>query len=169
MFAQVLLESGDSQPVVYVASEAIIHTGTRSVAIVAGEQGRFTPTVVVTGGEVDGKTVILDGLKQGQRVVASGQFLIDSEASLKGAATRLGESAPAQEHRGEAKVEKVGPQSVTLSHGPIPSMQWGPMTMDFKLPAGGAPAGLKEGDVVTFSFKSGKAGDFEITSIGPKK
>ncbi len=45
-------------------------------------------------------------------------------------------------------------------------MQWGPMTMDFKLPPGGAPAAVKEGGKVRFAFKPGKAGDFEITSIG---
>jgi Cu(I)/Ag(I) efflux system membrane fusion protein len=90
MFAQVRLESGDQTPRLYVASESIIHTGTRAVVIVAGEQGRFIPTEVRTGEDVDGKTVILQGLMQGQQVVASGQFLIDSEASLKGVLARLG-------------------------------------------------------------------------------
>jgi membrane fusion protein, copper/silver efflux system len=90
MFAQVRLESGDQTRLLYVASESIIHTGTRAVVIVAGEQGRFIPTEVRTGADVDGKTVILQGLTQGQKVVASGQFLIDSEASLKGVLARLG-------------------------------------------------------------------------------
>lgn len=90
MFAQVRLESRDQTPLLYVASESVIHTGTRTVVIVAGEQGRFTPTQVRTGGDVDGNTIILQGLTVGQKVVASGQFLIDSEASLKGVLARLG-------------------------------------------------------------------------------
>jgi Cu(I)/Ag(I) efflux system membrane fusion protein len=90
MFAQVRFDSADAKPVLYVASEAIIHTGTRTIAIVAAEQGRFIPTVVQAGLDVDGKTIILDGLKEGQRVVASGQFLIDSEANLEGVLARLG-------------------------------------------------------------------------------
>jgi len=89
MFAQVRLESGSRAPVLYVASEAVIHTGTRTVVIVADEEGRFTPTEVQTGADIDGKTVVLRGLTEGQRAVASGQFLIDSEASLKGVLARL--------------------------------------------------------------------------------
>jgi Cu(I)/Ag(I) efflux system membrane fusion protein len=89
MFAQVRLDNGAQAPALYVASEAIIHTGTRAIVIVAGEGGRFIPTEVQVGADLDGKTVILEGLTEGQRVVASGQFLIDSEASLKGVLARL--------------------------------------------------------------------------------
>jgi len=89
LFANVSLDSGDSEPVVYVDSEAVIRTGTRTVAIVAGEAGHFVPTTVETGDDIDGKTVILSGLSEGQRVVASGQFLIDSEANLNGVLARL--------------------------------------------------------------------------------
>lgn len=90
MFAQVRIDSADASPVLHVASEAIIRTGKRTIAIVSGEGGRFEPTQVETGGDIDGNTVILRGLSEGQRVVASGQFLIDSEANLKGALARLG-------------------------------------------------------------------------------
>jgi membrane fusion protein, copper/silver efflux system len=95
MFAQVQLDSGDQTPVVYVSSEAVIRTGTRSVVIVAGEGGRFIPTEVRTGGDVAGRTIILEGLTEGQKAVSSGQFLIDSEASLKGVLARLGGAGPA--------------------------------------------------------------------------
>jgi len=93
MFAQVRLEAAQASAL-YVASEAIIHTGTRAVVIVAGERGRFVPTEVKVGADFDGRTVILEGLTEGQRVVASGQFLIDSEASLKGVLARLAGSSP---------------------------------------------------------------------------
>jgi Cu(I)/Ag(I) efflux system membrane fusion protein len=76
--------------VLYVASESVIHTGLRTLVILAGGPGRFIPTEVRTGAEVNGNTVILSGLNEGDRVVASGQFLIDSEASLKGVLARLG-------------------------------------------------------------------------------
>lgn len=89
MFAEVRLDHGEQTPVLYVASEAVIHTGRRAIVIVAGEQNRFIPTEVQAGADVEGKTVIVKGLAEGQRVVASGQFLIDSEASLKGVLARL--------------------------------------------------------------------------------
>jgi membrane fusion protein, copper/silver efflux system len=89
MFAQVRLDNGEPTPVLYVASEAVIRTGTRAIVIVAGEQNRFIPTQVQAGADMDGKTIIVKGLTEGQTVVASGQFLIDSEASLKGVLARL--------------------------------------------------------------------------------
>jgi membrane fusion protein, copper/silver efflux system len=96
MFAQVKLNNDEPTPVLYVASEAVIRTGARAVVIVAGEQNRFIPTEVQAGADVDGKTIIVKGLTAGQTVVASGQFLIDSEASLKGVLARLagGHSGP---------------------------------------------------------------------------
>lgn len=89
MFAQVRMGSGGETSVLFVPTEAIIRTGTRTIVIVAGEQGRFAPTEVQIGADVGGKTVILDGLTEGQRVVVSGQFLIDSEANLKGVLARF--------------------------------------------------------------------------------
>ena len=77
--------------------------------------------------------------------------------------------APGDMHKGEGKVEKVGKDSVTLSHGPIESMKWGAMTMDFKLPKDGATAGIAEGSVVNFEFAARKDGTFEVTAITPKK
>jgi Cu(I)/Ag(I) efflux system membrane fusion protein len=89
MFAQLRLHAGDDTPRLWVPSEAIIRTGTRNLVIVAADTNRFEPTEVQIGTEAGGKTVILSGLKEHQDVVASGQFLIDSEASLRGVLARL--------------------------------------------------------------------------------
>ena len=72
-----------------VPSEAVIITGMRSVVILAQDGGRFLPVDVEVGAEAGGQTEILKGLQAGQKVVASGQFLIDSEASLKAGITRM--------------------------------------------------------------------------------
>jgi membrane fusion protein, copper/silver efflux system len=83
-----------SEPVLIVPSEAVIVTGERSVVIVAGEQGSFEVVNVSTGIEQDGRTPILSGLKEGEAIVLSGQFLIDSEASLTATVGRLTATAP---------------------------------------------------------------------------
>jgi membrane fusion protein, copper/silver efflux system len=88
MYAQLRLDTGDGTSRLWVPSEAIIRTGTRNLVIVA-DADRFVPTEVEIGPEAGGKTVILAGLRAGQKVVASGQFLIDSEASLRGVLARL--------------------------------------------------------------------------------
>ncbi len=87
MFAVVAL-GGDAKPALLVPSEAVIRTGTRSIVMLEKGDGRYHPAEVVAGREGGGKTEILQGLAPGEKVVASGQFLLDSEASLTGLAVR---------------------------------------------------------------------------------
>jgi Cu(I)/Ag(I) efflux system membrane fusion protein len=89
MFAQLRLHTGDERRRLWVPTEAIIRSGTRNLVIVEAGANRFEPVEVRIGPEAGGKTVILSGLEEGQKVVASGQFLIDSEASLRGVLARL--------------------------------------------------------------------------------
>ncbi|TAK90241.1 MAG: efflux RND transporter periplasmic adaptor subunit [Burkholderiaceae bacterium] len=93
MFATVnFTPSKVGKEVLLVPSEAVIQTGTRSVVMVAQGDGKFVAVEVEPGIDSHGQTEIRTGLKAGQKVVVSGQFLIDSEASLRGTATRLGET-----------------------------------------------------------------------------
>jgi membrane fusion protein, copper/silver efflux system len=89
MFVALDFEGKAGEPQLLVPSEAVIVTGERSVVIVARESGGFDVAEVTPGVEQDGKTAILSGLREGQSIVLSGQFLIDSEASLNSAVTRL--------------------------------------------------------------------------------
>jgi len=84
MTAQVRLAQSSGQSVLWLPSEALIRTGKRVLVMVAEEGGRYRPVEVQVGTENQGQTVIVAGLQEGQQVVASGQFLLDSEASLKG-------------------------------------------------------------------------------------
>ena len=158
-----------------VPTEAVIQTGRRTVVIVAdgeGRSGHFRPVKVEIGTEGGGQTEVKRGLQAGQRVVVSSQFLIDSEASLKGVEARLNaaESKPQAEdttprHEGDATVESLSRDALTLSHGPIPSLKWGPMTMDFKPPPQGLPSGLKAGDKVRFAFYMGTDNLPQLTAV----
>ena len=87
MFAQVAL-GGTGSTVLLVPSEAVIRTGTRTLVMLATGNGRYQPAEVRTGREGGGQTEILEGLAVGEKVVASGQFLLDSEASLTGIEAR---------------------------------------------------------------------------------
>lgn len=87
MFAQVAL-GGTGSTALLVPSEAVIRTGTRTIVMLAIGNGRYQPAEVRTGREGDGQTEILEGLAVGEKVVASGQFLLDSEASLTGIPAR---------------------------------------------------------------------------------
>jgi Cu(I)/Ag(I) efflux system membrane fusion protein len=155
-----------------IPTEAVIQTGTRTVVMLAEDKGRFRPVEIEAGIESDGQTEVKRGLDVGQRVVVSSQFLIDSEASLKGVEARLnGAPAPtmdntAPRHEGQGKVEALAGEAITLSHGPIASLKWGSMTMDFKVPLkGGLPRHLEVGDPVSFEFYMDADGMPQLTRL----
>jgi Cu(I)/Ag(I) efflux system membrane fusion protein len=174
MFAQVTI-AGESKEALVVPVEAIIRTGKRALAFVSEQPGQFTPVEVEVGQEMDGKFTVLSGLKEGQQVAVSGQFLIDSEASLSGLTQRMGSGSTASQganaqaaagpiHEGTGTVEELSDSAVTLKHGPIASLQWGPMTMPFSLPSPDVAKDLKTGDSVRFRFRQAD-GNFVIESI----
>jgi Cu(I)/Ag(I) efflux system membrane fusion protein len=174
MFATVNFTPMARKEVLLVPTEAVIQTGTRSVVILAEGDGKFVPVDVELGVEANGKSEIRKGLEAGQNVVVSGQFLLDSEASLRSTAMRMqdmpqGDAArPADAiHRGEGKVENIGKGEITLSHGPMPSLQWGAMTMGFKISADKTPKELRVGDTVAFEVRQTPDGMYEITKISP--
>jgi Cu(I)/Ag(I) efflux system membrane fusion protein len=89
MFATVNFTPQARKEVLLVPSEAVIQTGKRSVVVVAQGDGKFASVDVELGLESNGQTEIRKGLQAGQKVVVSGQFLVDSEANLKAAASRM--------------------------------------------------------------------------------
>lgn len=89
MFAEVHLKGSAENAALLVPTEALIATGEDSRVIVQDDDGAFRPVRVRSGRSAGDRTEILEGLNAGDRVVVSGQFLIDSEASLSGALTRL--------------------------------------------------------------------------------
>jgi Cu(I)/Ag(I) efflux system membrane fusion protein len=94
MFVSLEFAAEGEREQLVVPSEAVIVTGERSVVIVAREGGGFDVAEVTVGADAQGKTVILSGLEAGQSIVLSGQFLIDSEASLKSTVSRLSTAEP---------------------------------------------------------------------------
>ena len=90
MFASIRLTPTARAQALLVPSEAVIHTGTRSVVMLAQGDGKFSPVDVETGLDANGMTEIRSGVSAGQQVVVSGQFLLDSEASLRGVGARMG-------------------------------------------------------------------------------
>jgi Cu(I)/Ag(I) efflux system membrane fusion protein len=172
MFVTVNFVSLAQKDALMIPSEAVIQTGKRSIAIVVQSDGKFSPVEIETGRESNGQTEILKGLKSGQKVVVSGQFLIDSEASLTGTALRMEDSPKPKAviiHHGRGKVEAIDKDEITISHEPIPSLQWGAMTMSFKISASGLPHGIKVGDHVDFEIRPVQGGGYEIASIAQVK
>jgi Cu(I)/Ag(I) efflux system membrane fusion protein len=105
MFATIDFAPTHRSDTVLVPSEAVIRTGKRTVVIVAQGDGRFAPIDVETGAESNAQTEIRKGVRAGDSVVVSGQFLIDSEANLKAATTRMGETPANAAHGAPPRAE----------------------------------------------------------------
>jgi membrane fusion protein, copper/silver efflux system len=177
MFATLVFSAKPGKESILVPSEAVIRTGARDVVIVALGEGKFRATPVEVGAESGGQSEIRKGVKAGDNVVLSGQFLIDSEASLGAGLTRL-EGAPAQAppagqggHAGRGTITAIDAAKghVELDHEPIPSMQWPRMTMEFLVEDKSQLGKLKAGDTVEFRLRGqrDKDGSYVIERIAP--
>lgn len=94
MYAQVEIEADPRRNVLHVPDQAVIRTSEHTRVVLALGEGRFRPAEVATGMTSEGRTEVLKGLKEGERVVVSSQFLIDSEASLDASLMRMVDTPP---------------------------------------------------------------------------
>ncbi|MBL6985428.1 MAG: efflux RND transporter periplasmic adaptor subunit [Methylobacter sp.] len=91
LFAEITIHAGKKVEAVTIPTEAVIRSGTRNQVFVVRAPGKFEPRTVTLGLSSNGKVAVLDGVKAGERVVISAQFLIDSESKLREAATKMTE------------------------------------------------------------------------------
>jgi Cu(I)/Ag(I) efflux system membrane fusion protein len=89
MFVEVKIYGGPKRDVLMLPREAVIQTGERTVAVKALGDGRFQPVEVTTGMWRGDQVELLSGLDEGDEVVVSGQFLIDSESNMQASLQRL--------------------------------------------------------------------------------
>ena len=187
MFARVEIPArAASVADVLVPTEAVIATGTRNVVVVEERSGRFRAQEVRIGDEAEGRTQILDGINEGETVVLSGQFLIDSEASLSGTLARLtgGEAKRAQRQtvtaaepasgvspqplqRAQGTVSRINGEHWTIATDANDALQMGAMAMTFVVSQHVAKDSIRPGQRVGFSFFRNPEGEFQIEEISP--
>jgi len=188
MFAQVELPVGGKAPVLTVPDSAVIDSGTRKIVLVQVQEGRFEPREVELGARGENHVQVLKGVREGEQVVVAANFLIDAESNLKAAVGGLGghsqhgsaptgtapagsavaPSAPASiGHKAEGTVEGIDLKAgtVSLNHGPVATLKWPAMTMEFKAANTGLLDGLKPGQAVAFEFVERQPGEYVVTSI----
>ena len=99
MFATVRFHPAASEAALVVPTQAVLRTGQRNIVVVDLGDGRFAPREVTTGHEGGGDVEILEGLQEGERIVTSSQFLIDSESNLQEAVQKMIAQRSNQEDR----------------------------------------------------------------------
>ncbi|WP_114970733.1 efflux RND transporter periplasmic adaptor subunit [Rhodoferax ferrireducens] len=187
MFAQVELSTSTKGKVVTVPVSAVIDSGTRQIVLIQQGEGRFEPREVKIGARSDDYVEVLEGVKDGEQVVVAANFLIDAESNLKaavgsfghsahGAAPKAGDKAeqspPAVKgsgHQAEGTVGSIDVQAGTLrlNHGPVASLKWPAMTMEFKAANESLLKDLKPGAKVAIEFVERQPDEWVITRVKP--
>lgn len=170
MFAKVAIYGGAKRDVISIPREALIRTGNDQRVILSIGEGRFQAREVTAGIESGEFIEIVKGIKEGDRVVTSGQFLIDSEASLKASIARMSSTDDKKDDMedmkmdekimGTATLNSVMPahSMINMSHAPIPALDWPAMEMDFNVKKDVSLEGLNKGDKVEFELEKGESG-----------
>lgn len=140
MFAELRILASDQEERLLIPKEALIRGGQQNRVVLALGEGRFKSLAVKTGHSDNQRVEILEGLIEGEEIVTSAQFLLDSESSKSSDFTRIDvtDSQPVDKPSQvwvEVKVNSVDADrlKINLDHGPIDAWQWPQMTMDFQL------------------------------------
>jgi Cu(I)/Ag(I) efflux system membrane fusion protein len=172
MYGTATIYGGARKDVLSVPREALIRSGSGNRLVVALGQGRFESREVLIGIESGDWVEIVEGINAGEDVVVSAQFLIDSEASIKGSFIRLEAGGSEREQsqqpvQASGKVNRVmaAAKRINLSHDPIPALNWPVMTMDFEVAPGVIPDDLNEGETVDFTLEQRAGSGWIITAI----
>ena len=174
MYANVRIYAGPRDNVLSIPREALIKTGEEERVVLALGEGQFKAVKVVTGMESGNRVEILRGLNEGDTVVTSGQFLLDSEASLRASFSRMDPaestdsgSMPEEAVMGMGTVNEVfaDERRLNISHAAIEALGWPEMTMDFELDDGVGLEGIEAGTKVHFTLLKDAEGNYRIDSI----
>ncbi len=180
MFTRVVIHAQSSSEVLVVPKEAVIRTGdTERVVLVLGD-GRFKSINVRTGRFDDRYAEILEGLSEGETVVVSAQFLIDSESSKTSDFRRMNHgdsmnsmSEESSDGHGVSAIEgiihKIIPEEnkIEIWHGAIPDWNKPPMLMKFEVAKDVDISNLRESMKVDFTFQN-EGGKLILTRISKK-
>jgi len=122
MYADVVIKTGTGGKVLLVPTEAVIRTGTRNVVVKSLGGGKFLPSEVTVGPENEGFIQVLSGLAEGEEIVTSGQFLIDSESNLREAINKMLEAKKAASNEKAETAPSGGKDGDMATEAPVPKM-----------------------------------------------
>jgi Cu(I)/Ag(I) efflux system membrane fusion protein len=173
MFAQIAIHTTGDESALLIPKEALIRTGNQDRVVLALDEGSFK-SVAVKVGRYDSESVeILEGLSDGEKVVSSAQFLLDSESSKSSDFKRM--------NHDDSEGDEISPSSVwvpakiqslmadhkmlTLTHEAIPEWDWPEMTMDFIATDSVDFSQLTEGLSLHVEVTKTESGDYQVSNI----
>ena len=169
MFAQVVIHLDNSKKTLLVPKEAVIRSGRSSRVVLVLGDGRFKAVNVEVGRFDEQSAEILSGLSEGEKVVTSAQFLIDSESSKTSDFKRMNHSEKTLPVSvwSEATINSLmaDHRMVNVSHKAIPAWDWPEMTMDFTVANEIDVASLKAGMTLNVEITKVQDDQYQITNV----
>lgn len=169
MFAQVTIHAESAEKTLLVPKEAVIRTGSVNRVVLALNEGRFKSVNVKVGRFDASSAEILSGLAEGDRVVSSAQFLIDSESSKTSDFKRMSHAEDSVPNSVwvEATINSLMPdhRMVNASHQPISEWDWPEMTMDFIVADSVELSSLEQGMQLHVEISKTEDEQYQITNI----
>ncbi|OUS30710.1 efflux transporter periplasmic adaptor subunit [Thalassotalea sp. 42_200_T64] len=171
MFAQIAIHTNSDERVLLIPKEALIRTGSQDRVVLALGEGSFKSIEVSVGRLNNNKVEILTGLLEGEKVVSSAQFLIDSESSKSSDFKRMNYADDTEEIPTsvwvEAKIQSmmVKQKMLTLVHEPIPQWRWPEMTMDFIVSDAIDFSKLSAGLTLHVELTTTSEGEYQVSNI----
>ncbi len=175
MFARLVVHSQVAEEAVVIPKEALIRTGDQDRVVLALGEGRFKSIAVRTGRQVADRVEIIDGLRAGERIVTSAQFLLDSESSKTSDFRRMDHSGAAVEEQPElvwmeatVNGQVSDRRALNVTHEPIPAWGWPVMTMDFPVAEGVDLSALEPGMKVQLQVRDLGDEEYRVEQVrGP--
>lgn len=172
MFATIAIQAKAEDDVLAIPKEAVIRTGAQDRVVLALGEGRFKSVAVELGRLNAEYAAIQSGLKAGERVVISAQFLLDSESSKTSDFRRMDHAGrdtaadPPQSVWVAASIHSVraAERMINADHEAIEVWSWPPMRMDFKVAEGVDIAALASGMSLHIEISRMAGGDYAITA-----
>jgi Cu(I)/Ag(I) efflux system membrane fusion protein len=173
MYARVSIYGRLKPNALSIPREALIPAPGRDRVVVALGDGKFQVREVLTGLESGSYVEILAGIEEGDEIVTSAQFLIDSEASLAGSIKRLEamDAMPEEEQMvtvfASGRVDEIDTQQrrVRISHGPIDALGWPSMTMVFDVQPSVNLGSIEVGQGIRFALEQEHAGEYVLSRV----
>ncbi|AMG10406.1 efflux RND transporter periplasmic adaptor subunit [Vibrio vulnificus] len=168
MFANITLQPVSDSEVLTVPKSSVIRSGGMTRVVLAEGEGKYRSARIETGREADDKVEVLQGLNQGDRIVTSAHFMLDSESSQSADLSRInGVEAPAETAwaKGEITDLMADHGMLTINHQPVPEWNWPGMTMNFNAAQGVDLSALQKGQAIEFEMQKTDDGQYQIVAI----
>ncbi len=170
MFAQVSIHAQSQKDTLLIPKEAVIRTGSLDRAVLALGDGRFKSVKVTLGRNSEEFIEILSGLTEGEQVVTSAQFLLDSESSKTSDFKRMHHEEEATSvnttvwTQGVINSVMTDHRMINVSHQAIPELDWAAMTMNFTLAENIRIGQLPLNTKIKLALEKNASGQYQISA-----